>query len=324
VSSALVAVALVLTSTGSTAAAGDPLRARQWGLDQVGVPQAWTRTQGSGVVVAVIDSGVDFGHPDLAGALLRGKSFTGSPVRDDCGHGTEVAGIIAARRGNGRGIAGVAPGVRILPLKDGDGCTVDTTQQIAAIRYAAAHGAKVINISQGTQPVVGDAIDAAAFAQEEQAAVDEAWSRGALVVAGAGNDAVPWCGSPASLRHVLCVGAVDVDRQRSYYSQGELRQDVDMLMAPGGGFETELVWTTTGDVQGPTGRVSARGYGQVEGTSFATPFVSGVAALLFARGMSVQQVHDRLLRTARDLGPPGRDPLYGWGEVDAAAALGAR
>lgn len=318
---AVVLAAAALLQPSASASSGDPLRHLQWGLDQIGAPSAWRVTRGAGVVVAVVDSGVDAGHPDLRGALVPGRSFTATSVKDDCGHGTEVTGVIVARRGNGEGIAGVAPEARVMPLKDGDGCTVDMTQMVAAIRYAAHHGARVVNISQTTQPVVGDALAAATFASDLQAAVDDAWAANTLVVAGAGNSAIPLCGYPAALEHVLCVGAVDVNGQRAYYSQGEVRSSVDLLMAPSGGVNSELTWTTTGDVVGPAGQVTTRGYAQVEGTSFATPFVSGVAALLFSRGLHVQQVHDRLLSTARDLGLPGRDPVYGWGEVDAGAAV---
>jgi subtilisin family serine protease len=302
----------------------DPLRSRQWGLDQVRAPQAWQVTRGRGVVVAVADTGVDYGHPDLRGALLPGKDYTGTGVADGCGHGTEVVGVIAARRNNGIGISGVAPESRVLPLKDGSGCSVDFTKTMLAIRWAADHGARVVNISSATQPVAGDVVFRLTLADEMQAAIDYAWTRGTLVVAGAGNSVIPICTYPAALEHVICVGALDEAGERAYYSQGEVRDSVDFLMAPGGGFETELIWTTTGDVMGLTGRTGERGYAQVEGTSFASPFVSGVAALLFSRGMSVQEVHDRLLSTARDLGLPGRDPVYGWGEVDAAAALGLR
>lgn len=304
---------------------GDPLRDQQWGLDQVRAPEAWKLTRGRGVTVAVIDSGVDFGHPDLRGALLPGKDFTGSgTVQDDCGHGTTVTGVIAARRGNGIGVSGVAPEVKVLPLKDGIGCTVDLGQMGNAIRYAADRGARVVNISQATQPVVGDALAMVLIVKELQAAVDYAWGKGTLVVAGAGNSAIPICAYPAALRHVICVGGMTEKRERAYYSQGEVREDVDMLMAPAGGLNERLIWTTTADVTSEAGRVSERGYAQVQGTSHATPFVTGIAALLFSRGLSVAQVRDRLLRTAADLGQPGKDPIYGWGEVDAAAALARR
>ncbi len=320
-------VAAVLAPPALAAPQGDPLRPLQWGLDQVRAPQAWTVTRGKGVTIAVIDSGVDFGHPDLRGALLPGKDFTRSgTVQDDCGHGTQVVGVIAARRNNGMGIAGVAPEAKVLPLKDGIGCTVDFQQMNNAIRYAADRGAKVVNISQSTQPVVGDAAVALLLAADMQAAVDYAWSKGTLVVAGAGNSSIPICGYPAALRHVICVGGLTEKRERAYYSQGEVREDVDLLMAPAGGVNEQLIWTTTGAIPLTTepGRFTERGYQQVSGTSFATPFVAGVAALLFSRGLTAPQVRARLLQTAADLGLPGRDPVYGWGEVDAAAALGLR
>src|SRR4051812_24739889 len=117
---------LMVSQAAAATPRRDPLRSRQWGLGQVHADEAWRVTQGAGVTVAVIDSGVDFAHPDLRGALLPGKDFSGSgSVADDCGHGTQVAGVIAARAGNGIGLAGVAPRVKVLPLKDGDGCTVD-------------------------------------------------------------------------------------------------------------------------------------------------------------------------------------------------------
>ncbi|MCU1590671.1 MAG: peptidase and in, kexin, sedolisin [Frankiales bacterium] len=326
-------VVLTMSAGANASMRRDPLRSHQWGLDEIHAAQAWKLTRGEGVTVAVIDSGVDFQHPDLQGALLQGKDFTGTgTVTDDCGHGTEVAGVIAARADNGIGIAGVAPRAKILPLRDGAGCTVDFNALTTAIGYAVAQGARVINVSQATIPGVGDALFKASGEAEMQAAIDDAWRRGVLVVAGAGNDALPVCQKPAAMAHVLCVGAVSKQGTRAEYSQGDATMTVDYLVAPGGGETTdpatdELIWTTSAQLGSPTtvgvgGGSTPRGYDQVEGTSFATPFVAGVAALMFSRGMTVQQVHDRLLSTATDLGLPGRDPVYGYGEVDAAAALG--
>lgn len=204
------------------------------------------------------------------------------------------------------------------------------------MRYAVAHHARVINISEGTQPVVGDALFDAVNKTAFQDAVDYAWTHGTLVVAGAGNSDIPICAEPARLRHVLCVGSVGPDAVRSYYSQGDATHTDDYLVAPGGGGESTRqlgadtgIWTTAmDDASGTTigpgggdGSTPPPGYIDVSGTSFATPAVAAVAALLFSRGLTVQQVHDRILSTARDLGPAGWDPIYGYGEVDAYAAL---
>lgn len=325
--------AVTAAPVSAAPAKGDPLRPQQWALSQVRAPQAWAISQGRGVTVAVVDSGVWSHHPDLRGALVPGHDFTGSgTTEDDCDHGTEVAGVIAARADNGIGIAGIAPKARIMPLRDGSSCTVNENDMLAAIKYATAHHVRVVNISQGTQPVAGDALFDVLDKSSFQQAVNDAWAHGTLIVAAAGNNNLPICAQPAALVHVLCVGSVGPDGVRSYYSQGDATHTVDYLVGPGGGGvstqgvqdETD-VWTT--GLPPAAGNVSVGGsdtppdYALVEGTSFAAPAVSAVAALLFSRGLSVQQVHDRILSTARDLGPPGWDPIYGYGEVDAYAAL---
>lgn len=324
---AMLLVAIAVPSRAATHQ--DPLRPLQWGLDQIHGPAAWKVTKGAGVIVAVLDTGVDFHHPDLRGALLAGKDFSATRnVQDDCGHGTEVTGVIAARQGNGIGVSGIAPEVKILPLKDGTNCGTDLTADVAAIRYAADHHARVINYSAAPIPIAGDAAFDVTFRAQFQAAIDYAWAHGTLVVAGAGNESIPLCSEDTDIQHVICVGAVGKTGTRASYSQGDATGRVDYLVAPGGDDSVTDsnpdIWTTVagGSQPGPnSGGPSSPSYGQVSGTSFATPFVAGVAALLFARGLSVAQVHDRLLRTATDLGPPGRDAIYGWGEVDAAAAL---
>ena len=326
---AAVLLVVAMHSVPAQAGGGDPLRSEQWGLDQVHIDQAWRTTTGQGVVVAVIDNGVDVMHPDLRGQFVPGHDFSGTGnVQDDCGHGTEVAGVIIARRANGRGIAGVAPGARVMPLREGGGCAHQFLQIIEAISWAADHGAKVVNISVGTVPVAGDALVKVSFEAQLQAAVDHAWARGTLVVAGAGNSTIPICGYPAAAHRVLCVGAVGQDRLKASYSNNEARTDVDYLVAPGGaGLPGSVdIWTTMAgsrgsDVGTPTSSSTSSEYAPLSGTSFSGPFVAGIAALLFSQGLNVQQVHDRLLHTATDLGVPGRDPIYGWGEVDAAAAL---
>ena len=163
-------------------APNDPLYAtQQYGPQLIQAERAWDTAQGAGVVIAVVDTGVDFGHPDLQGQLLAGGydfvNNDGDPA-DDHGHGTHVSGIAAAVTNNSIGIAGIAPGAKMLPVKvmnsSGSGASSAMAQGIV---YAADHGAQVINLSLGG---VG-------YSQTVQDAVDHAWSHGAVVVAAAGN-----------------------------------------------------------------------------------------------------------------------------------------
>ena len=338
----LLALALALSlslslATGAYASAphGDPLLPRQWGLAQVSAQQAWHSATGKGVVVAVIDMGVDGTHPDLRGRVLPGIDLFDPTQKtgwhDIDGHGTEVAGVVAATRGNGLGIAGVAPDATILPVRVGD-VSPNGNLTARAVRWAVAHAAKVIVMSIGTLPVL-DAVSPA-FNQlgfEDQAAIDEAWAKGVTVIVAAGNNAEPICSDPASLKHVVCVGAVDKRRLKSGYSSFDAAMSQDYLVAPGGSDDPyasdapvaaandELVWTTT--VPGTGTQVTHDYWGQEHGTSFAAPFVGGIAALLVQRGLSNTAIVKRLESTATDLGAPGRDPVFGYGEVNAAAAV---
>lgn len=325
----LAALAVVLPAgAASGSAKGDPLLAKQWGLTQIHAPEGWALATGKGVVVAVIDLGVDGTHPDLRGQVLPGLDLVrrGNGWEDMDGHGTGVAGVIAAARGNGRGIVGVAPGARILPVKVGE-VIPDGNLIGPAIRWAADRGARVINLSIGTQPgldVIQPVLD-----QDIQDAFEYAWAKGVVIVVAAGNNSEPVCSSPASLRRVLCVGAVDKRQLKPAFSSFDAAMTKDYLVAPGGsdnpmateGFE-EHIWTTS--VPGTGTIVNQEYWAQERGTSFAAPFVAGVAALLAQRGLTNVQIVQRILSTTTDLGVPGRDPVYGYGEVDAARALGVR
>lgn len=277
----------------------DPLQGKQWALDMMRTPTAWNSATGAGVVVAVIDSGVDSTHPDLRGALVAGKNTRSDrgdysdPTSDPNGHGTHVAGIIAARSGNGEGISGVAPDAAIMPVKaldaEGAGFMSDVLEGIV---WAADRGADVINMSLGGPDATFTA-----------SAVSYAQSKGVVVIAAAGNEGSSQLMYPAALPGVLAVAAVDQDGQPAGYSNhGASWVDV---AAPG----TQITSTL------PGGR-----YAAWSGTSMATPQVAGVAALI----RSVAPAADAaavIMATAYDAGSPGHDRAYGTGVVDAAAAV---
>ena len=188
-------VAALLASmlrAGPAQATTDPLLARQWALTRIGASAAWARSTGSGVRIGIVDTGVDLAHEDLAGQVLASTSCIdtgGDPARctgsgqDDQGHGTHVAGIAAAARDNGKGIAGVAPGARLLVAKALDAEGAGTTEDInAGIRWVVDHGAQVVNLSLG-----GNFVIDSLFGTSLDEGVRYAWSRGAIPVLAAGN-----------------------------------------------------------------------------------------------------------------------------------------
>src|SRR4051794_36356073 len=305
----VLALALALALPSSAAAAGDPRRPSQWNLDQIEAEAAHATTSGAGAVIAVVDSGVQADHPDLAGRLLPGHDFVqndGTP-QDGNGHGTHVTGIAVADTGNGIGVASVAPGAMVLPVRVlDDGGAGDSATVARGIDYARTHGADVINLSLGSEvPIVG-----AMGGDEIDAAIHRAIAAGIVVVAAAGNNGVPVCEQPSARDGLLCVGAVDKRGQRSFFSSFGSGLGA---VAPGGsglGGDEDVLSTYPPST-----------YDFLAGTSQATPHVSGVAALLVSLGVRGQAAGKRILGTAKDLGPAGDDAQYGHGEVDARAAV---
>ena len=286
-------------------APSDPLYADQTDLAQIGVPDAWKTTRGDpSVVVAVIDSGVDLAHPDLAGVNVvapRNEVWNSTDVTDTVGHGTHVTGTILADTNNAVGMAGIAPDSTLMPIKvASDSGGLSFSDVLDGVDWAREHGANIINMSLG-----GDLTP-------EQAALGQptftaARSAGVLMVAAAGNDETSVRMYPASFQGVMSVSAVDSTDTIADFSNTGLAIDI---AAPG----VDLVSTMNDGT-----------YLVASGTSMASPHVAGVAALVEAArpGLTVDQVEAVLRSSAVDLGTPGRDNQYGDGRVDAAAALTA-
>jgi subtilisin family serine protease len=354
---AAAAVAVFALGTPSLAADHghpvDAVRSAQWYLRQLDAADALRMSTGAGVIVAVIDSGVDGAHPDLAGQVLPGLDLvnptkpdrtTSNPPQSDpaqsnpaqsdpaqsnpaqsdpaqsnpaqsnpaqsgpdvpgwqdsVGHGTAIASLIAGRN-DATGIVGLAPGAKILPVRvlDASNRYHDPASVAEAVRWSVAHGAKVINLSLG----------AAAQTPEIAAALDDAFAHDVVVVAcagnrGAGTSTGLWY--PARAPGVVSTGGLAPDGTAW---SGSLTGPTLALTAPA----VDLITARPG------------GYWQVSGTSFAAALVSATAALVRAHDptLNAANVVNRLVSTARDLGVPGRDPVYGFGEVDPVEALAA-
>jgi len=271
-----------------------------WGLRRIGALDAWRMTDGAPVTVAVLDTGVSPDHPDLIGRVLPGWNFVdgNADTRDDAGHGTFVAGIIAGRADGGA--PGVAPGARILPVKILNRDAVGSTANfVAGIVYAVDQGARVINISADGIMDSQALFDALRYAEE----------RGVVVVASAGNEPNGRWNYPAAVPTVLAVGASTPDDQvASFSSYGAF---VD-LIAPGVDV-TSTWWSPEG----------GNGYLTAGGTSASAPFVSGAAALVLAvrPDLSPAGVRQILLESAHATGPDGIDAFSGYGRLDAGLAV---
>ena len=282
-----------------------------WGVNHIFAGLAHTQNMvGSGVKVGVFDTGIDYTHPELSGTYAGGYDFVNNDAdpMDDNGHGTHVAGIIASAK-NGTGVIGVAPGIQLYALKvlDANGRGY-ASSLIAALEWASERGIHITNHSYGTVLDPGITVEEAFRTTEEG---------GMLHIAASGNsgscisqnDSVNY---PARYGSVMAVGAVDRDNTRACFSS--LCESVE-IVAPG-----VLVTSTT----------KGGGFSIVNGTSVSAPFVAGVAALVYGKGISDSagngklnnDVRVRLTSTAQDLGVSGKDTAYGYGLVNVEAALG--
>jgi len=282
----------------SVATPNDPNYPYQWHLPTIQAPAAWDLTTGSGVTIAIVDSGVDPNHPDLAPNLVGGKSYIGGGTSDVLGHGTAVAGAAAAVGNNLTGVTGVSWGNRIMPLVVLDSTDYATYSNIAsAITYAADSGARIINVS------IGGSMSSSTL----QSAVTYAWNKGSIVFASAGNNSNNSPLYPAACDNVVAVSATNSSDQLASFSNYGNWID---LSAPG-----DYILTTT----------NGGGYGYWQGTSFASPIAASVGALVLSRkpSLSASGVVSILENNADDLGSPGFDQYFGWGRVNVYRAVAA-
>ena len=266
-----------------------------WGILRIGASNVWESGTGSGVKVAVIDTGIQLNHPDLSGNILTGYDFVNndSSANDDNGHGTHVAGIVASTM-NGSGNVGASYSAKLIPIKvlneSGYGYLSDVAK---GIYYATDNGARVINLSLGT-PYDSDVM---------RRAVAYASNKGVLIVAAAGNESGAPCSYPAAYSSVVCVVATTQDNKLASFSNigGE-------LAAPGVSNYSTYINSS---------------YAKLSGTSMASPHVAGSAALLMSvcTDCTTSQIRDILRSTAIDLGAEGKDIIFGYGLVNLVDAI---
>jgi subtilisin family serine protease len=274
----------------------DPMSGSEWHLSKIGAPSAWAYSSGTGITIAILDTGVDGTHPDLAAKMVPGWNFynNNSDTRDVNGHGTTVAGAAAAASNNSIGVASVASGAQIMPIRIADPSAYASWSTVAqGITYAADHGARVVNLSF---------VGASASATIQQAAL-YLRSKGGVLFVAAGN-----------------TGGADNTPQT------DLMMVVGATMAD----DTRASWSTYGtfvDISAPGYNIltTVRGgsYAYAWGTSLATPIVAGTAALILSKrpDFTPGQVDSTLMSSATDLGTAGRDIYFGAGRLDAGAAL---
>ncbi|MCA0987128.1 S8 family peptidase [Guptibacillus algicola] len=267
----------------------------QYAPQKVKAPAAWDVSQSSSSVkIAVIDTGVDYNHPDLSGKVIKGYDFADNDndPMDEHYHGTHVAGIAGANTNNGIGIAGLAPNASILAVRvldeSGSGSLDDVAQ---GIRYSADQGAQVINLSLGG--ILGS--------QTLKDAVNYAWNKGSVVVAAAGNESSPKPSYPAYYSNAIAVAATDQNDTIAYYSNYGTWVDI---AAPG-----SSVYST----------MPGNSYDNLSGTSMASPVVAGVAGLLASQGRSASEIRTALEETADYV--TGTGTLFQNGRVDAEGAV---
>jgi subtilisin family serine protease len=319
-------VALAAALSPPASASNDPSFDKQWGLHTIGAPAAWAKTTGAGIRIGIVDTGVDLSHEDLAGRIVESTSCIdtdGNPLKcdgsaqDDFGHGSHVAGIAAATKDNGLGVAGVAPEAELVVAKVFKGATANSADVIAGVKWVVEHGAKVVNLSLGGALFVV----AATFGSDLTAGVEYAWARGAVPVIASGNDDLFGAGIGSAQYgdlNALVVGATGHDDRVSSYSSptGNAKWALTAPGGTGGQVAADNIYST----YWAKGKKNL--YGYLAGTSMATPHVTGAVALLLGQGLSKEQAVERILATA-DAVPCGPNSDHCRGRLNVARATGA-
>ncbi len=324
---ASIAAACLLLVPVAVWASNDPRFPEQWALERIQAPAAWSSSTGGGIRIGIVDTGVDLAHEDLAGKVVAHTRCIGSggdPRRcrgsgqDDNGHGTHLAGIAAASKDNGKGVAGVAPDAQLVVAKSIDSSGAGTVEDVnAGIRWSVDNGAVVVILSLG-DPL---AVVTGALGSPLRDAVEYAWREGAVPVLSAGNANLLGLGVGGTQYgelHAIVVGATKRNDQVASYSSptGDAQWSI---VAPGGaasGDEADDILSTFWR------RGRSNQYEYLAGTSMAAPHVAGAVALLLAEGHSPQEAVERVLATADDV-PCGRGSPTCVGRLNVARAVGA-
>ncbi len=293
----------------------DPYRTFQWHMTKIGMEQVWGHEDGAGVTVAVIDTGVRQSLSDMANtSFVAGWDYVNndSDPDDDHGHGSHVAGTVAQSTNNGVGVTGVAGKASVMAIKVLDSSGGGYSSRTAlGVRWATDHGADVINLSLG----------GSGYSQTLKNAVDYAWNNGVVVVCAAGNDNVSTPFYPAAYSNSISVSATDYNDNRAPYSNYGSTIDIT---APGGDVTVDLNGDGYGDgILQQTINNGQPAYMFYQGTSMACPHVAGVAAMMKSVNSSLTnaQIKSKLYSTATDIGPAGFDNEFGWGLLNANAAM---